>query len=243
MTGRVPLGLPRLWPWVLVSMLVHLVLVAPARWWFDGRTPQRKMLVIDWEGMMSQRQLEEKQQGDPTDSRKEAASRQRQEPPQAQQQSRNMRQQATESPVAAEQASPMMSSPTTASAISRAVSVQADKGEDENREQQTIRNRDAEMDAIRQYLGEVKKAIQARLVYPSRARLGGYTGAPVIRFRIDADGGIVAGTLAVARSSGHALLDEQALAAARASAPLPKPPKSMEVAIAVTFAEDRPGLR
>jgi len=43
----------------------------------------------------------------------------------------------------------------------------------------------------------------------------------------------------VQRSSGHSVLDESAMRAALAGAPFEKPPRQMDVAIAVAFVQDR----
>ncbi|MCA6218524.1 TonB family protein [Ideonella sp. B7] len=109
----------------------------------------------------------------------------------------------------------------------------------EARAAQTIRPRPQdEAAAIQQYLRALRQAIQSRLVYPPEARAAGVVGAPVIRFAITASGEIQPGSLALQESSGHPVLDERALAAALASAPLARPPKPMKVAIAVSFTRD-----
>ena len=89
------------------------------------------------------------------------------------------------------------------------------------------------------YLGGLRKAIQSRLRYPGAARRDAMTGTPVVRFTIAENGSILPGTLVIHKSSGYDLLDRSALEAARASSPLPVPPRRMQVVIAISFAESR----
>ncbi|MGA4634770.1 energy transducer TonB [Pseudomonas solani] len=92
---------------------------------------------------------------------------------------------------------------------------------------------------IKQYLAQLRKRIQTHLDYPDAAKKDGYQGTPVVRFVILPDGEIRPGSLAIARSSGHSLLDANALDAARSSAPFARPDKEMEVAIGISFAMQR----
>lgn len=112
-------------------------------------------------------------------------------------------------------------------------------GAGQNQLQRTIARVDnPDPQAQRKYLALVWKSIQARLVYPAQAREAGYVGTPVIRLTITVDGSILPGSLAIARSSGYPLLDENALKAAHDSAPLPPPPRQMTVTIAVAFVRE-----
>lgn len=115
----------------------------------------------------------------------------------------------------------------------------APAADDETRVQQTLQPRETEATLMRKYLVGLRKAIQSRLVYPAEARQGGYTGAPVIRFTITDSGAILPGSLAVHASSGHAVLDDNALRAALAGAPFERPPRQMDVVIAVAFAQEK----
>ena len=65
----------------------------------------------------------------------------------------------------------------------------------------------------------IRERIQAALVYPPLARLRRLEGVALVRFAIAADGR--PRELAVAGSTGHAILDRAALAAVEAAAPLP----------------------
>jgi protein TonB len=68
------------------------------------------------------------------------------------------------------------------------------------------------------------KAIRAELAYPPEAY--GATGKTAVAFRLSPEG-IAPGTLVVRRSSGHALLDDEALRAVRAALSGLSPPPSL----------------
>lgn len=102
--------------------------------------------------------------------------------------------------------------------------------------QQTIAHDDRELDAQRRYLVALKKVIKAKLVYPANA--GGVTGAPVVMFKLRADGSIEPDSLAIRRTSGYGVLDEQALHAVRNAAPFEPPPKAMLIALEMPFFKD-----
>jgi protein TonB len=65
----------------------------------------------------------------------------------------------------------------------------------------------------------IRERIQAAIVYPTLARMRRLEGVAQVRFAIAADGRPQ--ELAVAGSTGHAILDRAALAAVEAAAPLP----------------------
>jgi protein TonB len=66
--------------------------------------------------------------------------------------------------------------------------------------------------------------------YPSSARARRQQGVALIRFSVDRSGAV--GDVVLARSSGFALLDREALALPRRAAPLPPPPEDMMEAAA-----------
>jgi len=68
-------------------------------------------------------------------------------------------------------------------------------------------------------LAVIRERIQAAVVYPPLARLQELEGVARVRFAIAQDGR--PRDLAVAGSTGHAILDRAALAAVAAAAPLP----------------------
>ena len=68
-------------------------------------------------------------------------------------------------------------------------------------------------------LRTIRERIQAAVAYPPLARMRRLEGVAQVRFEIAADGR--PRELALAGSTGHAILDRAALAAVEASAPLP----------------------
>jgi len=68
-------------------------------------------------------------------------------------------------------------------------------------------------------LREIRERIQAAVVFPPLARMRQLEGVAQVRFEIAADGRPLG--IAVADSTGHAILDRAALAAVAEAAPLP----------------------
>ena len=68
-------------------------------------------------------------------------------------------------------------------------------------------------------LDEIRRRIQAAVVYPTRARELGWQGTSRIQFRVGNDG--LARELSTVGTSGHALLDRAALRGARDAGQLP----------------------
>ncbi len=82
--------------------------------------------------------------------------------------------------------------------------------------------------------GYIRERIFARLDYPAAARRRAWQGQVRLCFTILESGEIR--ELEVTHSSGHVLLDRQALAAVAAAAPFPPPPCPAEIRLPVTFA-------
>lgn len=112
------------------------------------------------------------------------------------------------------------------------------KGAEAQQVKQTLKPRESEVSLIRKYLAGLTQEIQDHLEYPREARDAGYVGAPTIRFTITESGDILPTSLSVHKSSGSALLDEKALQAAQAAAPMAKPPRQMTVTITVAFTQE-----
>lgn len=224
-----------------LSVLLHAALVLP--WLVRARPeaspPPREQLVVDLLGMVSNRQVEQQQVARPAEP-----------PPAAPQPKPVARKETRERAPAPRQVAP---SPVQVARVEEPVRAppepptQAPVGApppvanaaEEERMQQTVRARDDGADALRKYLAGLRKAIQGKLVYPVEAREAGYVGAPTIRFTLTEEGNILSGSLAVAKSSGYPVLDESAMRAAQAGAPFEKPPRRMEVAIAIGFVQER----
>jgi periplasmic protein TonB len=215
---------------LLFSLGLHALLALPILlllYWVPDPTPNER-LAVELFGMVSNRQTEQKQLGEQVDHKaaepQKASATQRKSLP-------VVKQSTAESPV---QVDKQDDKPEVQHQQQVTSSYQ---GADEQQKQQTIQNNDLEMDALRKYAAAATKAIKAKLVYPPEARQAGHSGMTIITFRVGLDGEIEAGTLVVRRSSGYASLDESALRAARAAAPLPPPPRSMSVVVPINFNE------
>lgn len=79
----------------------------------------------------------------------------------------------------------------------------------------------------------IRSAILANLRYPMIARRHGWSGKVEIAFLVTPEGGV--GELRVQRSSGHEVLDEEAMAAIRRSAPFAPPRIAALLVMPVTF--------
>jgi len=114
----------------------------------------------------------------------------------------------------------------------------ASRHEQAEQKQQSIRHEDKDardMQRIREYLARLKKRLQANLVYPEETRRLGIEGVPTIAFVITQTGNIKPNSLQVLKSCGYGALDSNAMRAALTSAPFEKPPKELNVSIAVSF--------
>jgi protein TonB len=86
-------------------------------------------------------------------------------------------------------------------------------------------------------LSEIRRRIQAALVYPPLARWQDRQGATLVRFEIGADGR--AREVRVARSSGEPLLDAAAARAVVAAGVLPRVYGPLEVPVSFELATRR----
>lgn len=249
---------PSRWAWAQGlggSLLLHGVLLLSGLW-LAGRVaapvppPRHQALVLDLAGLVGTRQVEAqagpRPAGPPEPRRAAPHVTQAPQPaapapsPQPPASPRRSTPAVTAPPVPSPMAPPVAAqTPVVPERAMPAPEAAPPHPAEEARPAQTIRPRPQdEAAAIQQYLRALRQAIQSRLVYPPEARAAGVVGAPVIRFAITASGEIQPGSLALQESSGHPVLDERALAAALASAPLARPPKPMKVAIAVSFTRD-----
>jgi periplasmic protein TonB len=226
-SGKTPLA-----GWLGISLLLHAALLLPffLAPFLKLPAPSEQRLAVELFGMVSSRQTEAMQEGQKVD--RAAVQPQKPQPRQQVQETRKFLQTTADSPVQVakqEEAKPENSAPPQA----------VPRGEDVQQKQQMLNNVDPLLDAKLKYLAALKKAIKARLVYPQEARQAGQTGVTIISFRIGASGEIEAGTLAVRKSCGFSLLDENALNAARAAAPFAAPPAPMNVALDIAFSEEK----
>jgi protein TonB len=85
----------------------------------------------------------------------------------------------------------------------------------------------------------VANRLQSNLVYPEKMRRQGIEAVTTIAFTVMESGQIRRNSLEVRKSSGYREMDDNALRAARESAPFDKPPKEMALVIAVAFEVER----
>ncbi|MDO6681516.1 MULTISPECIES: TonB family protein [unclassified Oceanobacter] len=240
-----------LWHGALISVLLHALIALP--WLLDLQAApvaeSKELLVIELDGLESQVQQQQQHLGArpqvhqpvgearPTPPPVAAAQAVEAEPDPVKKAPRQ-----PESPVKVKQTPPQPKPQTAAQAAQVPPTAQAeekqaiDAGQKQQQQQQTLQRPEISKSALRHYLARLKKSIQSNLEYPDDARRYRQTGMPVVSFRLREDGHLEPGSLHLARSSGFPQLDQRALAAATASAPFDRPPKVMQVAIAISFA-------
>lgn len=200
--------------------------------------PKREqLLMVEFIGMVSNRQLEQKQMGNDS-ARKAPVS-----PPEKKAKMATASAHTASTPVRAkEQMEKTETKPEQEQQpVKAAPSVSEQtmpQGSEVQQIQQTLKPRESEESLIRKYLAGLKRAIQNHLEYPQEAQDTDSIGAPVIRFIITESGDILPNSLSIQKSSGSILLDEKALQAARGAAPMAKPPRQMAVTITVAFTQD-----
>lgn len=238
--------------WLAVSFVLHSCVVLPCILTGMHAPYQDKhnKLLIELYGMVANRQVEEKKKGTdvPQNSRASQQSIPRQvkkavpkQPPD------KPKEAAPDTPVHVEKAHDLpnpaqQAAGPTPMSIASSPTVAGTAGGDVEQTGQSIRyvdqGADRDADRIRGYLASLTKRLQANLVYPQEVRKNGIEGTSTIAFTITQSGTIREGSLRVQRSSGYAALDAHALKSALVSAPFEKPPKELDVSIAVRFSDD-----
>ena len=94
-------------------------------------------------------------------------------------------------------------------------------------------------DRVSQYTNIVARRLQANLVYPEKMRRNGVEAVTTIVFTVTELGQIKKDSLQVRKSSGYKEMDDNALRAARDSAPFGEPPREMTLVIDVAFEVGR----
>lgn len=91
-------------------------------------------------------------------------------------------------------------------------------------------------DVLLIYLAKVRHKVQESLRYPSMAKKMGLEGEAVVRFLIHTNGTVDASSVMIAKSSGKAILDRNAINAVLDALPFELPPKEeLEIVIPVVF--------
>ena len=101
------------------------------------------------------------------------------------------------------------------------------------------RGRAGDADPLSLYTSRVARRLQSNLVYPEKMRRKGIEAVTTIIFTVTESGQIKRDSLKVRKSSGYGEMDDNALKAARESAPFDEPPKEMTLVIDVAFEVGR----
>lgn len=91
-------------------------------------------------------------------------------------------------------------------------------------------------DAMRAYLEEVRRRLQARLAVPAEARRLRLGGTVLVRFTVERDGSVPGDSMAVLSETGVAVLERAALETVARTAPFPPPPRPATVEVPVQFS-------
>lgn len=94
-----------------------------------------------------------------------------------------------------------------------------------NAAEKTVASSSATKGDANRWKSKVVAHLERRKRYPSSARARGEEGTVLVAFRIDGGGRVLSASLA--RSSGHSVLDEAALAMVERASPVPAPPSGV----------------
>lgn len=93
-----------------------------------------------------------------------------------------------------------------------------------------------EMRYVKAHFADIRNAIITKLSYPRLARRMGWTGTVKVSFVVDEDGGV--SNVKVLMTSGFEVLDNNAVETVKQCAPYPKPPRSAEMIMPITYRLD-----
>lgn len=216
-----------------ISLVLHSSMALPFildNWHRPDRDKHTK-LQIDLFGMVADRQLEEKKRGqEATPPRPRQVNKPRKSPDTyktVETAGPVLVEKPEDKPIPVAQETQPLLTPVAPAAVA---------GAEAQQRQQTIRSA-AELEAalIRSYLARLAKKLRANLVYPEEVRKHGIEGVSTIAFHITGSGNLIETSLRVQKSSGYPALDANALHSVRVSAPFEKPPKELNVSIAMSF--------
>ncbi len=95
------------------------------------------------------------------------------------------------------------------------------------------RRKSAEDIYLNEHFIYIRDRIGRNIIYPGIARRRGWEGTVLVSFLVCKDGTVQG--ISIVESSGHQLLDRNAVATIRKSAPFPKPPVSARIVIPLTY--------
>lgn len=244
-----------------VSLALHSTVAVPLVLQSLTLPEERSRLVIDLQGLVSDRQAEEEEKVTqetkeaPPPTREARAERPTEQPQQtaveaARQSPQPIPEDRPKEVVADDgdrplPAEPVKSAPTPLAPPPPETPSEADTpvvSADRSQVAQTIEpERDVAAERLRDYVKVLTKKVQDKLVYPKEGRRAnerrkaGLLGTASVAFTILPDGQIRQESLRVVTSSGQPVLDASALKAIRASAPFDPPPRVMTLTIPVDF--------
>ncbi len=230
----------KLWQGVLVSLAIHAALIVPLAQGISlSRPVQSRQLVMNLEGMLSHRQVEQQQVKPvvaPPPPPQAVPEPPPEEPPPK---PKVVKRPQPPKEAIVRQVEPPEPQQHVAPAAPQPVPVAVSAGQQglEQRIQEALRRQreDALKAQFQRYLQSLRSRLQRNLVYPAAAKLSGMQGITVIGFTVTSAGAIRSNSLRVIKSSGFPELDQNALATARFSAPFDQPPREIKVTIAVSF--------
>lgn len=130
-------------------------------------------------------------------------------------------------------ATPQASASTTESIAEERVSTQTTTSSTEKVSTSSSRQSD---DMLSLYLAKVRHKIQESLRYPSMAKKMGIEGEAVVQFLIHTNGMVDTSSIKIAKSSGKAILDRNAIDAVIEALPFEFPPREeIEIKVPVVF--------
>jgi periplasmic protein TonB len=86
---------------------------------------------------------------------------------------------------------------------------------------------------LKAHFSYIKDLIHKHLIYPAMAKKMGWEGKVIVSFIISSGG--QARDIMLSKSSGHEILDDNALKAVRIAAPFPKPPVEAQIIVPVLY--------
>jgi protein TonB len=86
---------------------------------------------------------------------------------------------------------------------------------------------------LKAHFSYIKELIHKQIIYPATAKKMGWEGKVIVSFIISSEG--YTRNIMISRSSGHEILDENAVKAVQRASPFPKPPVEAQIIIPVLY--------
>lgn len=245
-----------IWHGLIASLIVHSALGSPFVAYSLVLPDDPPTLVIELEGVVSDRQTDQKVQQDTKSEAKQSVAQPPQppSPPQMTQAAaapsppqdapKEMDEEGVPPPKPATPQTAPLTTPTAAPASSPAANHKSDPTGLNNKEGAEIEQHAQTIDAkkekeesarLMKYVTALTKKIQNNMIYHDDGR----RAAGTVSFVILSDGQVRPDSLRMDQSSGQQQLDNEAMKTVQLSAPFPPPPREMRVAINLDFDRKR----